>query len=184
LKLKLVALTLIALACWLVPIKVLAQETGTQTYAQARTQTVSEIHDPGATQTANSDTSERGKENEAGAKETKQVIKQDNGSYSGRYYSKEEVTELIKNYSAQYGISADLPLSVANCESGYNQFSKNKSSTASGVFQYIHSTWIHTEAGKQGISVFDADANVHMAIKSIASGGISNWSASKSCWHN
>src|SRR5689334_8190650 len=29
-------------------------------------------------------------------------------------YSKEEVIQLIKDYSAQYGISADLPLRVAN----------------------------------------------------------------------
>ncbi|MFP5261001.1 MAG: transglycosylase SLT domain-containing protein [Blastocatellia bacterium] len=103
--------------------------------------------------------------------------------YSGRNYSKEEVIQLIKDYSAQYGISADLPLSVAKCESGYNQFSKNRNSTASGVFQYIRSTWSHTEAGVLGLSPFDADANVRMAIKSIASGGIGNWNASKSCWN-
>ena len=105
------------------------------------------------------------------------------GSYTGRHYSKEEVVQLIKDYANQYRIPADLPLRVANCESGYNQFSKNKSSTASGVFQYIASTWRNTAAGKLGVSPFDADANVHMAIKSIASGGIGNWAASKSCWN-
>jgi muramidase (phage lysozyme) len=97
-------------------------------------------------------------------------------------YSKEEVIQLIKDYSAQYGIAAELPLRVANCESGYNQDSRNRNSTASGVFQYIASTWRNTEAGRLGISPFDADANVHMAIKSIASGGIGNWSASRLCW--
>lgn len=105
-------------------------------------------------------------------------------SYEGRAYSKEEVEKLIKDYSTQYGISADLPLRIAECESGYNQFSKNKNSTASGIFQYIHSTWAHTEAGVLGISPFDADANVRMAIRSIASGGISNWNASRNCWSN
>jgi len=106
------------------------------------------------------------------------------GAYSGRNYSKEEVIQLIKDYSALYAISPDVPLRVAVCESGYNQFSKNRNSTASGVFQYIHSTWTHTESGLLGISPFDADANVHMAIKSIASGGISNWAASKGCWNH
>ena len=105
-------------------------------------------------------------------------------AYSGRNYSKEEVILLIKDYSAQYGISADLPLRVALCESGYTGSAKNKNSTASGVFQYIASTWRHTEAGLTGLSPFDADANVHMAIKSIASGGISNWAASKGCWNH
>jgi len=103
--------------------------------------------------------------------------------YSGRHYSKEEVQDLIIQYSQEYGISADLPLRVANCESGFNSLSKNRGSTASGVFQYLSSTWRNTEAGKNGISVMDADANVHMAIKSIASGGIGNWAASKSCWN-
>lgn len=101
---------------------------------------------------------------------------------SRRDYSKEEVQNLIIQYSQQYGISADLPLRVANCESGFNEISANKTSSARGVFQYLSSTWKNTEAGRAGLSVMDADANVHMAIKSIASGGISNWSASKSCW--
>lgn len=103
--------------------------------------------------------------------------------YSGRDYSPSEVQQLIRDYSAQYGISADLPLRVANCESGFQQSSKNRNSTASGVYQYLQTTWSHTEAGRAGISAFDADANVHMAIKSIASGGISNWAASAACWN-
>jgi soluble lytic murein transglycosylase-like protein len=102
--------------------------------------------------------------------------------YGGRHYSPEEVQTLIIQYSQQYGISPDLPLRVANCESGFNQFSANKSSSARGVAQYLASTWKNTEAGRAGLSVMDADANVHMMVKSIASGGISNWSASKSCW--
>jgi soluble lytic murein transglycosylase-like protein len=104
-------------------------------------------------------------------------------SYNGRHYSKEEVVELIKSYSSQYGISANLPLAIARCESGYNQFSKNKSSSASGVFQYLIGTWAGTDEGKAGLSVFDADANVRAAIKYIASrGNASPWNSSKSCW--
>lgn len=114
----------------------------------------------------------------------KRPINENPRGYSGRHYSKEEVIELIRYYAAQSGILPEVPLKIASCESGYNQFSKNKNSTASGVYQYLSSTWKGTEAGKQGISVFDADANVHMAIKSIASGGINNWSASKSCWNH
>lgn len=89
--------------------------------------------------------------------------------YSGRYYSKEEVQELIKSYSAQYGIKPDAPLCIAKLESGYNQFSKNKSSSASGVFQYLNSTWKATDEGKIGLSVFDPDANIKAAIKYMAS---------------
>jgi hypothetical protein len=111
------------------------------------------------------------------------------GRYSGRDYSgqtwtKEQVIDLIKEYSLRYNIDSSLPLRVANCESGYNWSSKNRSSSASGVFQYIASTWRNTEAGRAGLSPFDADANVHMAIASIASGGIGNWNASRGCWSN
>jgi hypothetical protein len=105
-----------------------------------------------------------------------------NDPYTGRQYSKDEVQQLIKEYSAQYGISADLPLSIANCESGYNQLSKNRNSSASGVFQYISNTWRNTEASRLGVSPFDADANVHMAVSSIAANGTAPWLASKSCW--
>lgn len=97
-------------------------------------------------------------------------------------YSKDEVKALINYYSAQYGIDPTVPLLVANCESGYRWDAKNSTSTASGVFQYLKSTWANTSAGKQGISVFDADANVHMAIAAIANGGIYHWNASKHCW--
>jgi hypothetical protein len=105
-----------------------------------------------------------------------------NQGFDGRTYSKEEIQALIRSYSAQYGISASLPLRIANCESGYNQFSKNSHSTASGVFQYLSGTWKNTPAGKQGISVFDAEANVKTAVSSIAINGTAPWNASKRCW--
>ena len=102
--------------------------------------------------------------------------------YSGRNYSREEVIQLIKDYSAQYGISSELPLAIAKCESGFSQFSKNRTSTASGVFQYLSGTWKNTLAGRQGVSVFDADANIRMAVSSIAIHGTAPWLASKKCW--
>jgi len=91
-----------------------------------------------------------------------------NGVYSGRNYSKEEVQQLIRDYSAQYGINPETPLCIARNESGFNQFSKNKSSTASGVFQYLSGTWRSTDEGRIGLNVFDADANVKAAVKYMA----------------
>jgi hypothetical protein len=104
------------------------------------------------------------------------------GEYGGRHYSREEVVQLIKDYSERYGIHYELPLRIAKCESGYNQFSKNRSSTASGVFQYLRSTWSNTQAGKKGISVFDAEANIKMAVSHIATHGTSPWNSSIHCW--
>lgn len=91
-----------------------------------------------------------------------------NRKYTGRTYTKNEVEALIVSYSEQYGIDPKTPKCIAFYESGYNQFSKNKRSTASGVFQYIRSTWNSTDEGKAGYSVFDADANVKAAVKYMA----------------
>ncbi len=88
--------------------------------------------------------------------------------YVGKQYSKDEVQQLIVDYSAQYGINPATPLCIARHESGYNQFSKNRRSTASGVFQFLTSTWKHTDEGKVGMKIFDADANVKAAVKYMA----------------
>lgn len=90
-------------------------------------------------------------------------------TYSGRNYTKEEVIQLIKDYSTQYGINAEVPLCIAKLESGYNQFSENSRSTASGIFQYLTGTWMGTDEGRAKLSVFDAEANVKAAIKYMAS---------------
>lgn len=92
----------------------------------------------------------------------------DPSEYTGYKYSKEEVQELIISYSAQYGIDPSTPLCIARLESGFNQFSKNRSSTASGVFQYLSGTWKGTDEGKAGLSVFDAESNVKAAVKYMA----------------
>lgn len=100
-----------------------------------------------------------------------------------RVYSNEEVIQLIKDYSAEYGIDSKLPLAIAKCESGYNALARNRDSTASGVFQYLSSTWAATDQGRTGLSVFDAEANIKAAVSYIASrGNASPWNASKSCW--
>lgn len=99
---------------------------------------------------------------------------QNSKPFTGRNYSKEEVQQLIRDYSAQYGISAEIPLRIARCESGFNQFSKNKNSTASGVFQFLTSTWATKPLAKDH-SVFDADANVHTAIWLMSLGKYSMW---------
>ncbi len=103
-------------------------------------------------------------------------------TYAGKNYSKEEVELLIRHYAAVYGINAQTPLCIAWHESGYNQFSKNRSSTASGVFQYLTSTWKYTDEGKAGLSVFDADANVRAGVKYMAiHRSTSPWTVRSSC---
>lgn len=105
-------------------------------------------------------------------------------SYTGQVYSQDEVQNLIISYSKEFQIDPTIPLRIAKCESNYHWNSKNSSSTASGVYQFIASTWAGTPEGKSGLSPFDADANVRAAIRKISQGGINAWDASKSCWKN
>lgn len=101
---------------------------------------------------------------------------------SGRSYSKEEVKTLIVSYSEQYGINPNMPLCIAEKESGFNQLSANKHSSAKGAFQYLDGTWKATDEGKAGLSVMDADANVKAAIKYMAiHKSTKPWVTAKNC---
>ncbi len=54
-------------------------------------------------------------------------------------------------------------LSVAKCESGFNPKAKNPTSSASGVFQIIRSTWnAYAEAGE---SVWNPRDNIRVAYR-------------------
>ena len=186
-KLKLVALTLIAFVCWLVPLKTLAQETGKP---KLNTETQTKPPEPYVSEDIvikdNAIQPLKQFQIPVVSKERIRVSdRRDNPTYAGTVYSKEEVQQLIRDYSAQYGISANLPLRIAQCESGFNQFSKNKSSTASGVFQWLSSSWANQPASQNNtVSVFDADKNVSAAVWLIAHGKTSPWNASRACWSN
>ena len=96
--------------------------------------------------------------------------------------AKKKSSSLSKSIHPATELDPDLPLRISACESGYRWDAKNRSSTASGVFQYLAGTWANTAAGRQGITVFDADANIRMAITYIATKGTSPWNASRPCW--
>lgn len=79
---------------------------------------------------------------------------------------KNDVQGLIRKY---FGKDADMALKIAKCESGMNPNSKNKTSTASGVFQIIKGTWIGNRQA-MGLDTdlnlrFDAEENVKTAYK-------------------
>jgi hypothetical protein len=188
LKFKLIALTLIAFASWLVPLKTLAEETSPRVktvgvkeikvYPQLKVvydRLVIKKPDEPIHKASTISTKELDRQVHARSTPVRPSGIQNTGAYSGRHYSKEEVIQLIKDYSAQYGISPELPLRIAACESGYDQFSRNRNSTASGVFQFLNSTWANQPAGKRGVSVFDADANVQAAVWLLAHGKTSMW---------
>lgn len=95
------------------------------------------------------------------------------------------ISELIIEYAKKNHADSELALNVACAESCtrnadgeiiINPNAKNPNSTASGVFQFISSTWKSLCSG----NVFDPHANIDCGTKLLASaGGISHWNASK-----
>ena len=89
-------------------------------------------------------------------------------------YSKEEVIELIKYYSALYGGDENKFLKIAKCESGYNENAYNPAGPYIGVYQYLGSTWNanvkrllkenHNAFDNETPNIKNAKHNVHLAI--------------------
>ena len=74
------------------------------------------------------------------------------------------IQQIILNAFAPLGAASQAwALRVAKCESNYNPLAVNSSSGASGLFQFLPSTWANTPQGKAGLSVFDATANAQAA---------------------
>lgn len=90
----------------------------------------------------------------------------------------EPIQDMIRRVSNEVGVDSDLMLRIAKCESGFNPLSKNKGSTASGVYQFIKSTWVRYGEG----SVFDPLANITAAVKLVKKNGTRDWLASSGCW--
>jgi soluble lytic murein transglycosylase-like protein len=65
-------------------------------------------------------------------------------------------------------------LKIAKCESNYNPYAVNRSSGASGLFQFLPSTWAASPYHAQ--SVFDPSANAHAAEWLYVHAGPNQWS--------
>jgi hypothetical protein len=180
LKYKIAAISLlVALTGWIVPAKTVSQTKPLVFNSQNKKvelQKESVIYKTDGPINENSDTRALGMVKSVPTTKTQKTgHKVDGKNVSARFdypsptADKEAVKTLIIGYSKQYGIDPTVPLCIAYHESGYNASSKNKTSSASGVFQYLPSTWQGTDEAKSGASVLDADSNVKAAVKYMAS---------------
>jgi soluble lytic murein transglycosylase-like protein len=87
------------------------------------------------------------------------------------------IQAIILDAFAPLGAAAQSwALRVAKCESNYNPYAVNRSSGASGLFQFLPSTWAASPYHAQ--SVFDPTANAHAAAWLYQRSGPSQWSCS------
>lgn len=74
-----------------------------------------------------------------------------------------------------FGANTDRALAVMQCESRGNADAKNPTSTASGLFQFLRSTWKNVTGMDNHNGVFDGARNIEAA--SILSKGGTDWRA-------
>lgn len=88
-----------------------------------------------------------------------------------------DIESIIRAAAARWGANPDQLLRVAWCESRYNPLAYNSSSGASGLFQFIPSTWAaySPRAGYGGVSPFNAVANANTAAMMFAQGQAGQW---------
>jgi soluble lytic murein transglycosylase-like protein len=81
---------------------------------------------------------------------------------------------ILDAFAVLGGAAQTWALRVARCESNYNPYAVNRSSGASGLFQFLPSTWAGTPEHNQ--SVFDPTANANAAAWLYGRSGGSPWS--------
>jgi soluble lytic murein transglycosylase-like protein len=88
-----------------------------------------------------------------------------------------DIQGIIRSAATNWGADEAQLLRVAYCESRYNPNAYNASSGASGLFQFIPSTWAisSVRAGYAGASVFDPVANANAAAYMFAAGQARQW---------
>jgi len=86
-----------------------------------------------------------------------------------------DTLEAIRLAAITYQQSYSDMLRVASCETGgsFNRYSKNRSSSASGIFQFLDSTWASTPYGRE--SVWSPYANAMAAGWMWKSGRRGEW---------
>lgn len=104
----------------------------------------------------------------------------------GNGWSARDVRQAIRCAVSHWSVSGGVhkALRVAKCESGFNEKNRNSTSSASGVYQFLRGTWHSVKQHYREVrrrfdlmrSVFNARANVMLAIRYAHAGGWSPWS--------
>jgi hypothetical protein len=87
------------------------------------------------------------------------------------------VETVVRAAAAEFGVNADQLVRVAKCESGLNPLAKNPASTASGLFQFLTTTWAGNgpRLGYGPADVWDPVAASRVAAWMFAHGQSGQW---------
>jgi soluble lytic murein transglycosylase-like protein len=89
------------------------------------------------------------------------------------------VEQIIRAAAAEFGVSGDLMVRIARCESGLNPAAVNASSGALGLFQHLPNLWGARAAGLgYGYESWsDPTANARVSAVLLRDGGPGHWRA-------
>jgi soluble lytic murein transglycosylase-like protein len=87
----------------------------------------------------------------------------------------QQVQRALTLASITYGVPRDRLAAISWRESRWRPWAKNPHSTASGLFQFLDSTWAVTPQAKAGLSVFDPFANALGAAWYVSQHGWGAW---------
>ena len=99
--------------------------------------------------------------------------------------SRDRIEDYIILGAMKHGLSVTKALYIAKCESGLLPNAKSKSSSASGIYQFINGTWFET-MNSMGLSTissrFDPRINIDAGLFLMKTSGDHHWNESKPCW--
>lgn len=104
----------------------------------------------------------------------------------GGHWSDQDVKAAIRCAVDRWPVSGGVrkALSVARCESGFNEHDRNPTSSAAGVYQFLSGTWRAVKQHYRRVKwryrlsgrVENARSNVLLAIRYAHAGGWGPWS--------
>ena len=100
-----------------------------------------------------------------------------------RDFEKWELHDFILESAPLFEQDPKLAWRIIWCESNGWSMATNASSTASGLFQFIESTWKLTPQGRAGKNVLDPKSNLLAGLWLMSQpSGLNNWSETAGCW--
>ena len=97
------------------------------------------------------------------------------------------IRHVITESALEFGVDPRLMIRIAECESGLNPGAKNPKSTATGLFQFLHSTWESNRGRLEPVyepwQIVDPIASSRIAADMVSQGSRA-WASSESCWRD
>lgn len=97
------------------------------------------------------------------------------------------VRHVITEAALEFGVDPRLMIRIAECESSLDPSAKNKKSTATGLYQFLDSTWESNrnriDPGYEVWQVVDPIAAARVASDMVSQGSRA-WAESENCWRN